>query len=522
MRPKSAACDRIRAAAGLMLVVALAAGAGCTQKIDEPKPAGRASYATAPCPTPNLPGVPALGPEFSCGYLSVPENRANPDGRTIKIAVARLKAVAAQPKPDPVVWLTGGPGGSGLLDAISVAKFKPAINTDRDVIFVDQRGTGRSDPLLSCPEIDAFTQQAVTLVATEPQTTRLGAEATRACRTRLAGMGYDLSAYDTTENAADIADLRTALGVQEWNVYGVSYGTDLALQLLRDHPQGIRSVIVDSVVAPDVNVLTGLWGNAADQYTAMFTACAAQPACHAAYPDLRAEFTSTVERLNRQPLTVTVPGEAGAPATTVVFDGYQLANLVVVSSMPPWALTSVPTMVHALAAGNGVPAAKTILAGQSPPNFVGWGLFYGVMCREQVPFSDPQKVQAAAKAALPDFPDEVLSLLPQEEFVARIFADCAAWDVGRADPQVTAQTRSDVPTLLMSGSFDGATAPRWADAAATGLSRSRSLLFPGLGHAVLFQSECARATLISFFNQPSGGYDTSCVDALTVPPFTTG
>ncbi|WP_137991633.1 hypothetical protein [Streptomyces vilmorinianum] len=109
-----------------------------------------------------------------------------------------------------------------------------------------------------------------------------------------------------------------------------------------------------------------MWGNATEQYEAMFAACAAQPACQAAYPNLRAEFNATVQRLNRQPLTVTVPGEAGAPATTVVIDGYQLANVVVVAALPPFALTDVPAMVHALAAGDGLPAAKTILAGQSP------------------------------------------------------------------------------------------------------------------------------------------------------------
>ncbi|MFF5019833.1 alpha/beta fold hydrolase [Streptomyces sp. NPDC001165] len=512
---------RIGAAAGLVAAVLLTVGAAGRAN-EKPTPAGRASYAPAACSQPILPGVPPLGPKFSCGYLTVPENRAEPGGRTIRIAVARLKAAAARPEPDPVVWLTGGPGGSGLLDAYIVTRLKPAINADRDVIFVDQRGTGRSEPHLSCPEIDAANRQAVTRVSTDPENTREGIEATRACRARLAGMGYDLSAYNTTENAADIADLRTALGIREWNVYGVSYGSDLALQLLRDHPQGIRSVVLDSVVTPHLNLLEGLWANAADQYRAMFEACAAQPPCRAAYPRLQAEFSATVQRLDRHPLTVTVPAAAGAPATTVVFDGYQLADMVVVASLPPWALTTVPTAVHALAAGDGLPAARTILAGLSPPGFTGWGLFYGVVCREEAAFTDPQKLRAAAKAALPGFPDQVLSQLPQQEFVDRILARCAAWDVGRADPGVKAQTRSDVPALLMSGTFDGPAGTRWAAAAATGLSHSRRLVFPGLGHASLLQSDCARSILVSYFDHPSGGYDTSCFDTLTVPPFDTG
>ena len=112
--------------------------------------------------------------------------------------------------------------------------------------------------------------------------------ATRACRDRLAGRGYDLAAYNTVENAADINELRIALGIAEWNVYGVSYGSDLALQLLRDHPEGIRSLVLDSLVPPQVNLIEGFWPNAAEGYRALFDACAAQPACAGAYPTWRA------------------------------------------------------------------------------------------------------------------------------------------------------------------------------------------------------------------------------------------
>jgi pimeloyl-ACP methyl ester carboxylesterase len=512
---------RFRAVAGLAVVALLGAAAWTAKKDDLREPTSQPVFTSAACPEPSLPNVAPLGPEFSCGYLTVPENRDQPDGRQIQIAVARLKAASPEPDADPIVWLTGGPGGSGLLDASSFAAAKPAVNADRDVIFVDQRGTGHSEPSLTCPEIDAFTHESATLVSTSADEASRRHEAVLACRTRLAGEGYDLAAYNTTENAADIADLRTALGIDDWNVYGVSYGTDLALQLLRDHPQGIRSVILDGVVPPHLNLIDGLWQGAADEYAAVFAACEAQPACHAAFPNLRTEFTETVRRLDGEPLTVDVPATADAPATTVVLDGYRTADVPVVFSVPPWGLANLPATIHALATGDGTAAARTILAGQSPPDFIGWGLLYGVICREHAALTDPGKVLTAAKAALPDFPDRTLSLQPQEEFVGDIFNDCAAWDVPAADPAVATQTRSDVPVLLMSGGFDAATAPRYAAAAAAGLPNSRQLLFPGLGHAVVFQSECARATFASFFDQPAGGYDTSCVAALTVPPFST-
>jgi len=170
-------------------------------------------FESAPCPSPNYPGHPELdlGSEFSCGFLSVPENRANPDGRKIKIAVARPRAQLPNARPDPLVYLIGGPGGSAVASAVTLTGF--GLNRDRDVIFIDQRGTLHSDPFLSCPEIDQFMADSAGMSVQSQSTADKDLDAVRACRTRLASDGYDLSAYNTTENAADIADWRHTSGV---------------------------------------------------------------------------------------------------------------------------------------------------------------------------------------------------------------------------------------------------------------------------------------------------------------------
>lgn len=263
--------------------------------------AAAASFESAPCPSPVVAGFPEadLGPEFSCGYLTVPENRAHPDGRTIKIGVARAKAQSPDPGRDPLVYLTGGPGGTGIGTAQALVQ-QFGINRDRDVIFVDQRGTLHADPLLSCPEIDHFLDESIGMSILAASTAQRDLDAVGACRSRLASAGYDLSAYNTTENAADIADLRRALKIDHWHVYGVSYASDLALQLLRDHPEGIRSVVLDSVVPPQTNAMTQFWPTAAEGYRALFEACAAQPGCAAAYPNLARDFTTTVQRLTKR------------------------------------------------------------------------------------------------------------------------------------------------------------------------------------------------------------------------------
>jgi pimeloyl-ACP methyl ester carboxylesterase len=505
---------------------ALALAAGCTgyagmgsappTEQGGAEPVSRtAGYETAPCPMPNVPGIPQLdlGADFTCGYLTVPEDRSRPDENTIRIAVARVGATSSTPRPDPIVWLAGGPGGSAIATAnISVAQ---GINSDREVIFVDQRGTLHAQPALVCPEIDAFQQEALGLLTTDPATREESRTATEACQERLAGK-FSLASFDTTENAADIADLRVALDIEEWNVRGVSYGSDLALQLLRDHPEGIRSVVLDSLVPPQLNLVESLWPNAAEGYEALFGACAAQPECASAHPDLRNEFFSTVRRLDDRPMTLDVPHPADGSNVRVVLDGYRFATLLNVMALDPGSLTAAPAIVSATAAGDGQAAAMALLQTVSPPGLNGYGLMFGVVCREEAAYTDPDRVHAEARRTLPGFPDAVLRALPQ---ATHVFDDCAVWDVGQADAIVEEPARSDVPVLLLNGTLDGVTPPSWAEAATEGLTNSQLVLVPGAGHDVIRWSDCALRVMTDFLESPDAELQTGCIAEMTVPPF---
>jgi pimeloyl-ACP methyl ester carboxylesterase len=502
----------------VMLLVLVSACSGPFGLGQPSTPAYQAKYAAAACPTPNLPGVPQLefGSDFSCGYLTVPENRAKPSGRQIRIAVARARGASLDRKPDPVVWLTGGPGYSALADAPFLVKV--GVNANRDVIFIDQRGTLHSDPRLSCPEIDAFQEEAFGLATSEPTTGQKDLAAVRACRDRLAQKGYDLSAYNTTENAADVADLRVALGIKEWNVYGVSYGADLAQHLVRDHPQGIRSVVLDSVAPNTVNLIDQFWPNAAHGFRALFDGCAAQPPCAEAYPRLASELTTAVNQLSRTPLTVEVPNPSSGQPTRVVLDGYQLANVVVHATAGSDSIAGVPALVHKIAMGDGARAAKVLLSTFVPPDLFGYGLTFGVFCRESVAFTSPQQMQMLGQQALPDFPAEVLRLPPQ---MPRIFDQCAVWNVGKADRSVFNSTRSSVPVLILAGSYDPLTPPSWGELAAKTLPNSRVLRFPGAGHIAILSRSCAFVIVLAFLDQPRSGYDTGCLSRETPPMFET-
>jgi pimeloyl-ACP methyl ester carboxylesterase len=411
------------------------------------------SYAEAPCPNPVYPGI-VLGPEYTCGYLTVPENRSKSDGRTIRLAVATRRATAPNPKPDPIVFLTGGPGGSGLAEGPGVAQ---AWRRDRDVIFLDQRGELKSDPFLSCPEIDAFMESAVGLSWLAPETIEQDAVTTRTCRDRLAAAGAELAAYNTTESSADLADLRIAMGIKEWNIYGVSYGTDLALQTLRDHPAGIRSVTVDAVLPPNINPFETGWRAALESSTAIYDACAAQPACRAAFPDGRAEYIRVINDLAANPRTVHVTHPMTGEDVTVVIDALKLSYTVQFATLIGHQ-KYLPSIIHDLAVGDGTEAALEVLAGAFPPDFNSYGLQWGVLCREIAGRTDPERVSAAGKRALPDFPASV----------------------------------TDRPSV-----------------------------FPGTGHSQSRWAPACFATIFAnFLDQPSD-FDYSCLADQKVPPFVT-
>lgn len=471
-------------------------------------PTGGPSYEATPCPKPNIAGFPEIDipPGVQCGYLTVPENRAKPEGRRIRIFVMRAPAAAAEPKPDPIVYLSGGPGGAGSFEVAFMVKH--GLNTDREVIFVDQRGTHRAEPRIACPAWEQFVYDSVgTPFAADANTARDSA-GVKECRDHWAAAGVDLAAYNTTENAADIADLRVALGIDRWDVYGVSYGSKLALTLLRNHPQGIRSVILDSVSPPTSNIVEKWWAAPASSFKAIFAACAAQPACAKAYPNLEADFTATVNRLDATPAVVQVPDGSGPPVKVSV-DGFAFVyTLIMISERGDSA--GIPKMIADTARGDADSVSAAYLALRGPHEFVGlggMGLAFTVFCAEHANLTTEAATLAKAKAALPGFPERVLRVQPKQ---GRLFSECPVWNVGKADPAVSAPIVSDVPVLILEGAFDAATAPEWVELITPDLEHSQVVSFPFTGHSVLGKSTCAVSIVEAFLNDPTKPVDGSC------------
>jgi pimeloyl-ACP methyl ester carboxylesterase len=473
-----------------------------------------------PAPCPKLPGAETLA-KASCGYLVVLENHSQPSGRTIRLMVAKYPARSLEKRPDPVVYLAGGPGDIAPLEVNDV--IAADFIRDRDILVVSQRGTMFSEPALTCAPVDDFARELLGLRFYSAATERAHLAATETCHRELAATGADLSAYNSTESAADFADLRKVLGFTVWNVYGTSYGSYLAQTIMRDHPEGIRSVVLASVL-PTTYTIPANWRITRTGFDNLFQASAAETACNTAHPHLEETFTRLVNKLEAEPLTTTVSDPATGRGLKVVLDGGALVDWLRNQNYAVALLRAAPDRIDGLASGRpeAIEAIAKDRASRAPPPgpdvpALGVGLSFGVSCREDYPFATPEELAAAGREAFPNYPASI-----QGEGVggwAYVNQDCGeVWKVPAAPEAMRRPVASSIPTLLISGSFDTLTSLAGAKVAAASLSNATIVCIPGVGHAVAPQSPCAQAVIVSFLADPDAP-DMSCVGALKPPSF---
>lgn len=476
--------------------------------------AGGARFEPGPCPKTQEPIEALQGAR--CGTLTVPENRAKPGGRTIGLGVAIVPAASATPKPDPIVWLAGGPGD----DAVGEAKMAidGGLNRDRDVILMSQRGTYSADPELLCPNVDEFNGKVVGLVYDAPSTERLHVEATKACRDKLAARGIDLGAYNDTESAADYDDLRTALGIKQWNLYGISYGTHLALVSMRLHPEGIRSVGIDGILPPSRSGSASTWSSFRQGVDGLFKACADQPACDKRYPNLKTTFEKLVGDLEAKPVTTTVTVPGSQKPVKVVLDGGTLVNWLTSATHTAEA---VPLSLDELANGKPQRIAKQWAGWRLNPKGIGvvsHGLSYGIFCSEWTPYESEDAALQGGQQEFPSFPRSVQAQAPLLTF---LHPDCDVWNVPAAARSIRDVTTSDIPTLALSGAFDAQTGADNGAYVARTLSKAKVVTIPYEPHVVFATSKCAQEIAVSFFDTPAAP-KTACLDTLKAPAFEIG
>ena len=460
-----------------------------------------ASATTAPvyergaCPT-----TVASDENIECGTLSVPENRHKPDSRQITLPVMIYHSRSSSPAPDPVIFLPGGPGGSSVANKHS-GKQNPFLDT-RDQILLEPRGARMAMPALECPRINAIKgeisagrhRQDADIVLTQ---------AAAACRADLTGQGIDLDGYTSAETAQDIEDLRLALGIVQWNVIGHSYGTRLALTYLRDHPTGVRSVILDSVLPPEANFDESASANLWRALHVVFDRCATDNDCHGAYPELARDFASLITRADKTPLKTTraIMGSDNRP---VVIGGAEVVDAIYSALHNPDQIGQIPAIIEDAYAGRTDQLAALVKDNQGPSSF-SWGLRLSVWCGEEMPFEKAALVEAQTSPAQ--------GLGGIDERTASV-AMCKAWNVAAADPKEALAVVSDVPVLVMTGQFDPDTPPDWGRGLISHMPNAQVILMPGRSHGAGF-NRCGGTMEVAFINDPKAPLDTTC--ALKIP-----
>jgi pimeloyl-ACP methyl ester carboxylesterase len=420
----------------------------------------------------------------------------------IRLHLAIFRSFSSDPAPDPVVHLAGGPGSSSL--AVAAYLFRQGLDSileRRDFIFFDQRGAGFSRPRLDCPEREALTSVLLERGLVAPESSQQIVRAFQDCRDRLVGEEIDLSSYDSAASAADVNDLRLALGYEQVNLYAVSYGTRLALTLVRDYPGIVRSAVLDSAYPLEVNLYTALAPNAERAFEVFFDLCAADPECQAAYPDLEGTFYQMVDELNTTPRLV--PVDTGGAEYTVRVDGGLLVDILFVGLYNPIVTATLPQMIFDLRQGQtGILVDRLELYFD---NSSALGMQMAVQCSEEIPFDQPEDAIQAARGIRP----EIAGFFSAS--VQPLFAVCQAWALPMPDPRENQAVSSGVPILVLAGSFDPITPPDWGRLIAGDLENAYFFELPGNGHWVTRSSACALAMALDFWEDPGSEPESSCI-----------
>src|SRR4051794_10952134 len=377
----------------------------------------------------------------TCGTVSVPEDRTRPGGRRIDLNVIVIHAKAPRPVPSALFDINGGPGLADTENASFYLTEGTRYWANRDIVLIDQRGTGGANPL-DCPELEAAEH------ALQPM---FPVDRVRACRDRLSARA-DLTKYTTDDWISDIDDVRRALGYGRIDLTGLSYGTAAALAYIARYPQHVRSAVLQSVapafsMPPKDHAAVGQ-----ASLKRLFADCSADAVCASAYPDLRADLVRALQQLR----------DGGKVEPQVAME--RLRSVM----YSPAGLRSIPATIHRLARGD-LSVLQPGAQGQGLKYYL--GVYLTITCAESLPWFNYE--QAAERARRTVFGDYRLR---------RLRAACGTWPHARVSATRFAPVRSGVPVLFISGGRDAVTPPRWAAEVKRGFRNGRQIVLPWSGH----------------------------------------
>ena len=440
------------------------------------------------------PGYPGI--KARCGVFERFLDPDDPTSTILKLNVAVVPALSLEPEPDPLVPIAGGPGGASTNFYAGYAHAFEKVRRHRDILLIDQRGTGKSE-LMNC-DFDAD--------VLEGQLSREETIAyTKSC---LDLLPHDPRFFTNSVAVRDLEALRVALGYPALNLYGASYGTRVAQHYARRYPATTRSVILDGVVPPQIALGPEIALEAQKALLAIFDRCAESADCNGAFPDIGATFAQLEADLTRESVSVELSHPRSGERETVVFSDMEFAGAIRLMSYDPKTVALLPLLIHEAANGNFVPLAATfLLIAESMSEQLANGMHNAVVCTEDTPFVEDIDAGALEKT-----------------FIGPVIADsleatCSVWPAGIIDENIRTPLKTDAPVLLLSGTADPITPPYFAELAAVDLGNARHLIGKNQGHGLAGQG-CMPDIVGRFVESASvNALETDCMERLYALPF---
>jgi len=442
--------------------------------------------------------VKGFSERMECGYIQVPENYEQPDGQQIDIHYAIIPSIQENAQPDPLLILAGGPGQAATELAPMIARIFADVRKQRDIVLIDQRGTGKSNPL-SC---EVNRPDELVRSDDEQDLSELAAE----CLAQYPNV--DVSQYNTRNTIRDFEQVRQALGIEQWNLYGGSYGSRVGLKYLQHASNSVRTATLDAVAPPQVVI--GPFGfNGSLAFEKMLQDCQQQKPCMQRFPNLKQDYDQVMQSLDQQSVLVDTQDPLSAEPMQIRLTPGRFSSVVRLALYNPATRQLLPYAISEARAANYKPILG-LMGGTTTAvqNSIYLGLMLSVVCRE-------------------DLPRATESLLKQDannEFIGgktgQAFVDlCQGWQTTPAPSSFAQPVESKKPVLLLSGTQDPVTPPRWADIAARTLPNSVHVIAPYAGHTIAGHT-CANRIVAQFVRAGSvEALDTQCVKQRKLAPF---
>ena len=422
-------------------------------------PAAHAELALEECRISAGPGFPGI--KARCGTFERHEDPSDETSPLLALSVAIVPALSLEPEPDPFVPIAGGPGQSTFEFYSLLARAFEEIRRTRDIVLLDQRGTGDS-ARMECDIGDEVVEGQLTTEETIALTEKC-----------LAALPHKPEFFTTSVAVQDLEALRLALSSPQFNVYGASYGTRVAQHFARQHPDSTRSIVLDGVVPPQLALGAIIAVEAQNALNNIFDRCTESAACNERFPEIAEEFAALEERLNRDPVLVDLANPLSGLRETISFGDAELAAAIRLMSYSPHTVALMPLLIHEAARENYVPlAAQYLMVMDRMTDSLAIGMHNAVVCTEDAPFYDEDGADRAGLGSTYIGP----------LMVEALDAICSVWPAGLLDPDFKKPLSSDIPVLLLSGDADPVTPPYFGDMAAVDLGNAAHLTGRHQGH----------------------------------------